>query len=174
MIIRREFPGLDIMSFSSLGEAIDQSSPATKIVLLDYRLSGISGPAAVGLAQAHWTAANIVILTSEDPATVEKALVDQPNVRIVSKSQPPSELVSVIRQALADPAWQGSKPARALSVRQLEMLRYLREGHSNKAIAKLSALSEFTVRGHLQQIYKLLGASNRTSAVYLAEKAGLI
>jgi DNA-binding NarL/FixJ family response regulator len=35
-------------------------------------------------------------------------------------------------------------------------------------------LSEFTVRGHVQQILKLTGATNRTNAVFLAEQAGLI
>ncbi|WP_442789674.1 response regulator transcription factor [Novosphingobium sp. SL115] len=67
-----------------------------------------------------------------------------------------------------------TQAAAGLSNRQLEILRHIREGHSNKSIARLVGLSEYTVRGHVQRILKVTGAINRTSAVFLAEQAGLL
>jgi two-component system, NarL family, nitrate/nitrite response regulator NarL len=61
-----------------------------------------------------------------------------------------------------------------LSVRELEVLRYLAEGLANKEIARTMAISEHTVKFHINAILGKLGAQSRTEAVVKATRAGLI
>ena len=53
---------------------------------------------------------------------------------------------------------------RALSAREADILRWLREGKRNGEIALILGISALTVKNHLQRIYKLLGVRNRTEA----------
>ena len=100
----------------------------------------------------------MAILKSEAPERLIGAIRDLvTNVRGTAKLSPEG-------QALAD---------RPLTGRQLEVLRQLGEGHSNKAIANRMGISEFTVRGHVQLILKLLKVSSRAQAVFAAHKAGI-
>ncbi|UUZ55510.1 helix-turn-helix transcriptional regulator [Massilia sp. H-1] len=55
--------------------------------------------------------------------------------------------------------------ARALSGREHDILRCLREGKKNAEIGAILGISALTVKNHLQRIYPLLGARNRTEAV---------
>ncbi|MCC7701281.1 helix-turn-helix transcriptional regulator [Janthinobacterium sp. GW460P] len=59
----------------------------------------------------------------------------------------------------------GPGATRAASVRELEVLHWVREGKSNDEVGQILGISGTTVKSHLQRIYKLLGVSNRTQAV---------
>lgn len=66
----------------------------------------------------------------------------------------------------------GAAPARAvppatrdLSLRETQVLRWLREGKSNDEIGQILGISALTVKNHLQRLYRVLGASNRAHAV---------
>ncbi|NBV18203.1 LuxR C-terminal-related transcriptional regulator [Janthinobacterium sp.] len=61
------------------------------------------------------------------------------------------------------PALAGA--ARAASPRELEVLRWVSMGKSNEEVGQILGISGWTVKSHLQRIYKLLGVSNRTQAV---------
>ncbi len=61
-----------------------------------------------------------------------------------------------------------------LSSRELEVLRYLAEGLSNKEIARKMAISENTIKFHVNAILGKLGAQSRTEAVVRATRAGLV
>ena len=63
---------------------------------------------------------------------------------------------------------------RKLSAREVEIMHWLREGRSNAQIALILGLSALTVKNHLQRIYRLLGAGNRTQAVTRSVALGLI
>jgi len=82
-----------------------------------------------------------------------------------------------------DPAVQGTRNALApgpptrmsrLSNRELQVLRLLGRGQSNKVIARELFLSENTIETHLRRIYEKLGTHNRTEAAALAREAGAI
>ncbi len=60
---------------------------------------------------------------------------------------------------------------RQLTPRQYEVFNLIRQGDSNKIIAYKLGISECTVKVHVKKIMKLLGATNRTQAVFLAQKA---
>jgi DNA-binding NarL/FixJ family response regulator len=72
------------------------------------------------------------------------------------------------------PVTTGEPLVEALSARELEVLRGLAEGLSNKLIARQLAISEHTVKFHVNQILGKLGAQSRTEAVVRATRAGLI
>jgi DNA-binding NarL/FixJ family response regulator len=73
----------------------------------------------------------------------------------------------------ADPA-QAAGLAEALTPRELEVLQLLAEGLANKAIAQRLAISEHTVKFHVNAIMSKLGAQSRTAAVVQATRLGLI
>jgi DNA-binding NarL/FixJ family response regulator len=64
--------------------------------------------------------------------------------------------------------------SRALSPREVELLRIMAHGHTNEQIAKELLLSTSTVKNHVGRILSKLGASDRTQAVVMAIEMGLI
>jgi HD-GYP domain-containing protein (c-di-GMP phosphodiesterase class II) len=68
----------------------------------------------------------------------------------------------------------GSRPTQTVSGREVEVLRELAKGQTNKQIAKVLFISENTVERHLDNIYSKLGVSSRTSAVVWAVQEGLV
>jgi DNA-binding NarL/FixJ family response regulator len=61
-----------------------------------------------------------------------------------------------------------------LTTREIEVLRDVAKGNSNKIIASRLAISEHTVKGHLKSILAKLDASDRTHAVTIALKRGFL
>lgn len=177
LLVRQRLPAAKIESFAGLGEAVDRGPQAPSIIVLDLNLKGISREPALTLIKAHWPHAQIIILTAEQDQAVLDAIRRAGIRQLVGKSDPPERLLEVLETVAAemssDPA--DDRPSIApLSRRQIEVLRHLRQGLPNKAIARLMGLSEFTVRGHVQQIIKATGATNRSHAVFLAVQAGLL
>lgn len=172
LIVKQNFPGATIADFAALGEAFDTYTSAPDVLLLDFNLKGVGGDAGIALARAHWPKTAIIVVTAEtDPCALER-IRTIPDVRLLLKTAPPDTLVDLIHGLV--PEENGAQTSLSLSPRQFEILGLMREGHSNKAIARLIGLSEFTVRGHVQRIFKVTGANNRTNAVFLAKQAGLI
>ena len=71
-------------------------------------------------------------------------------------------------------AERSERPAEPLSPREMELLRYLAEGYTNKEIARVMVLAEDTVKKGVQSLIAKLGAADRTHAVVLALRSGLI
>ncbi|HEX5689637.1 MAG TPA: response regulator transcription factor [Roseiflexaceae bacterium] len=65
-------------------------------------------------------------------------------------------------------------PPASLTERELEVIRLLAQGHSNRAIGEQIAISESTVKFHVRNIMRKLGANHRTEIVYTAGKLGLV
>jgi DNA-binding NarL/FixJ family response regulator len=59
-----------------------------------------------------------------------------------------------------------------LTLRQLEALKLLGEGYTNKEIARALAISERTAKAHVRAVFEALGVDNRTQAVVAAQRAG--
>ncbi|HEX4744903.1 MAG TPA: LuxR C-terminal-related transcriptional regulator [Candidatus Limnocylindria bacterium] len=78
------------------------------------------------------------------------------------------------RAADGTAAERPERPAGALSPREMELLRYLAEGYTNKEIARVMVLAEDTVKKGVQSLIAKLGAADRTHAVVLALRSGLI
>ena len=101
----------------------------------------------------------------------------------VLKSMPPKELVEVIRHVHAGkkciPAEVAAQLAEyfgddALTEREVDVLRHIATGNRNRKIAERLFISEETVKVHVKHIMEKLGASDRTQAVAIAVRRGII
>lgn len=173
LIIRQSFPGARFASFAALGTALEWNGAIPDVVLLDINLQGISGIEAVPMLRLRWPGCRIVFVTSEQDQTVLARAMASGVEALVAKSESPERLVSVLRRQVHGIQHEptGSPD---FSPRQVEVLKLLSEGQSNKAIGRTLGLSEFTVRGHVQLILKSLGVTNRTAAVFRAREVGLL
>jgi DNA-binding NarL/FixJ family response regulator len=122
-----------------------------------------------------------------------RATIEQGAMGFVPKSSTPEILIQALRLILAHgvylplSALDSEEPLgdavevtgnpdtilRNLSPRQVEVLRCVIRGDSNKLIARKLSLSESTVKQHLSAVLRTVGARNRTEAVYAAAKLGL-
>lgn len=163
---------------------------APDVVLMDLRFggggrSGIDGVEAVRRLAAGVPATAVVMLTSySGRADVVRAL--EAGARgYVLKAGPPDELFRAVRGAAAGalglaPEVVGELVShvpsgeRELSGREVEVVRLLADGLSNRSIAEALFLSEATVKTHLVRVYRKLGADNRAAAVSEAVRRGLL
>jgi DNA-binding NarL/FixJ family response regulator len=65
-------------------------------------------------------------------------------------------------------------PPQVLTDRQMDVLRLLADGHANKQIARTLDIAEKTVKAHVSAIFRFLNVDNRTQAVTVAHKSGLL
>lgn len=165
-------------------EAIEQyRSHKPDVTLMDLRLPDLSGVDAMIAIRAEFPEARIVILTTfEGDVEIQRALEAGARGYLL-KNMPPGEIVQVIRQVHA-----GKKrvpPAIAaqiaehmsdenLTVREVEVLRHVSGGNRNRDIAKLLYISEETVKVHIKHIMDKLGANDRTQAIAIAVRRGII
>ena len=87
---------------------------------------------------------------------------------------PPSILEHANSGLFGDQSRDGKGKGKTLTPRQSEVLSYVAEGMSNKQIAYKMGVSEATVKLHINALLRAVGATNRTQAVIIAQKMGLI
>lgn len=166
------------------GEAIAQfRTHRPDITLMDIQLPGINGTDALISIRGEFPSARIVILTSSDKdAEINRAL-RAGACGYALKSMPKAELLNLIRSVHSGrrhiPADVASRLAEhlgedSLTARELEVLRLIRDGHRNKQIADVLAISETTVNFHIKNIVGKLGANDRTHAVTIAIRRGML
>ncbi len=177
LLLRQRLASVNVHSFSGLGEAFDSCAATPAIIVLDLNLKGLSGQAALPLVRLRWAEARIIILTAEQDQAILASIERAGIAALIRKSDSAEQLLKVVGAITAGLAAGSSGGARAiepLSRRQIEVLQHLRHGLTNKAIARILNLSEYTVRGHVQQIIKATGATNRSHAVFIAIQAGIL
>lgn len=153
------------------------------ITLLDLRLPDMSGIDVMIAIRTEFPEARIIMLTTfEGDVEIQRALQSGARAYIL-KSTPPKELVDVIRKVHA-----GKKPIPAeiaahlaehygddpLTEREIEVLRQVAEGNRNRDIANKLFISEETVKVHIKHLMDKLGASDRTEAVAIGVRRGII
>jgi len=176
---------MDLVSQAATGrEAIQQYRELQPdVTLMDLRLPDLSGIDAMIAIRADFPEARIVMLTTfEGDVEIQRAL--QAGARgYLLKSTPPSELVQAIRQVHAGKKRVPASVAAALAehmglesltAREVEVLRQVAEGNRNRDIADRLFISEETVKVHVKHIMEKLGASDRTQAISIAVRRGII
>jgi len=163
------------------------------IILLDLNLSGIDGVTLMREVLAAQPRARIITLTVHNDDALIAAAVQAGAVGYVHKQSRAADFLQAIHRVAAggvaiDPlvAQQvlseyrklltEAKPSLAndLTPRDLTILRYLSEGHSNREIGALLGLSEQTIKNTLSILYQKLGVINRAEAVMVAMRRNLI
>src|SRR6266704_3365655 len=153
------------------------------VTLMDLRLPDISGVDSLMAIRADAPDARIIMLsTFEGDVEIQRAL--QAGARAyMLKSMPPKELVDVIRQVHAGKKRIPTEIAthlaehlsdEALTDREIDVLKHIGGGNRNRDIAERLFISEETVKVHIKHIMEKLGASDRTQAVAIAVRRGII
>jgi DNA-binding NarL/FixJ family response regulator len=153
------------------------------VTLMDVRLQGSNGTDALIAIREEFPHARIVMLTTSDSdGEIHRALRAGAAAYLL-KSTPKSELVTVIRSVHEGrrhvPPEVAARLAEHLgdddlTPRELEVLRLIRDGNRNKEIAGQLAISETTVNFHIKNLVDKLGANDRTHAVTIAVRRGLL
>jgi DNA-binding NarL/FixJ family response regulator len=180
----------EFVEAADAGAALEQvaDDPQIELVLLDLAMPGTDGWTAFrALRERHPTVPVVIVSASEDPADMRRAL-DGGAAGFVPKSASPEVLRRALDLVIAGgvyvpvaalaPSDAGS-PARRreraseLTARQLDVLRLLSRGLTNREIAGVLGIAEGTVKTHVRTLFEVLDVSNRTEAVLAMRELGL-
>jgi len=178
-------PGMSVVAEASTGyegvEMFRKHKP--DVTLMDLRLPDISGIDALAAIRMEFRDARIVILTTfEGDVEVQRALKAGASGYVL-KSMRRKELVEVIRRVasgrkVVDPEMAAQMSSylgdQMLTEREIEVLERIPAGMRNRDIADQLFISEETVKVHVRHILEKLGASDRTQAVTIAVRRGII
>ncbi|MEP7054429.1 MAG: response regulator transcription factor [Actinomycetota bacterium] len=180
----------DVIEAASIAEARARAaSGARDVCVLDLGLPDGSGLELLAdLRAAGWTKL-IVLSAADDPYSVRSAFVAGAQGYLL-KSASPHVVVDGVRRVLdggvyADPSVASLLAAglrggpvgegiNELSGREVEVLKLVADGQSNKQVGELLGLSALTVKSHLARIARKLGTGDRAEMVALAMRAGVI
>jgi DNA-binding NarL/FixJ family response regulator len=153
------------------------------VTLMDLRLPDKSGIDAMIAVRAEFPEARVIMLTTfEGDVEIQRALEAGARGYLL-KSMPPKDLVEVIRQVHAGkkrvPPQLATRLAEHMSdenltPREIEVLSHIAGGNRNRDIAEKLFITEETVKVHIKHIMEKLGASDRTQAVAIGVRRGII
>lgn len=183
-IINRQ-PDMSLVAEISSGkEAIERFRELQPdIVLMDLRLPDISGIEAMIAIRSEFPDARVIILTtSSGDVEIQRALKAGARAYLL-KSMAPEEMPATIRQVHSGKKCVSPEIAAGvaehlsdeyLSDREVEILLYAAEGNRNQDIAEKLFIGMETVKAHMKHILEKLGATDRTQAVAIAVRRGII
>jgi DNA-binding NarL/FixJ family response regulator len=182
--------------FSVLGQASDGAEAVRlaealrpDVILMDLRMPGLDGVAAITELARRGVAARVLVLTTYDTDSDVLAAVEAGATGYLLKDAPRAELVRAVRaaangEAVLAPSVAARLMSRVrtpdvtveepLSARELEVLELVAAGNTNREAAARLFISEATVKTHLLHIYEKLGVSDRAAAVAEAFNRGLL
>ena len=153
------------------------------ITLMDLRLPGTNGTDTLIAIRGEFSQARVIMLTTSDgDADIQRAMRSGASAYML-KSMPKNELLAVIRSVHAGrrhvPPEVAARLAEhlgddELTTRELQVLRLIRDGYRNKQIADQLSISETTVNFHIKNLVDKLQANDRTHAVTIALRRGLL
>lgn len=153
------------------------------ITLMDVRLPGTNGTDALIAIRGEFPQARIIMLSSSDAdGEIQRAMRSGASAYML-KSMPKNDLLAVIRVVHAGrrhvPPEVAARLAEhlgeeELTSRELDVIRLIRDGYRNKQIADKLAIAETTVNFHIKNLVGKLGANDRTHAVAIAIRRGLL
>ncbi len=153
------------------------------VTLMDLRMPDMNGIDAIARIRAEFPAARVIVLTTYEgdaqafgalkagaygyllKSSLKRDLLDAIRAVHGGKRRLPPEIAAEIATHVTDDA---------LSGRELAVLRAVAEGKSNKLIAAELQISEHTVKSHMKSIFPKLNATDRTHAIVIALKRGII
>lgn len=166
------------------GEAIDEfRRHRPDITLMDLRLPGSNGTEALIAIRREFPDARIIMLSSSDSDGEIQRALRSGAFGYVLKSMPFDDLLAVIRSVHSGKRHVPPEVAARLAEhlgeedltpREMEVLQLIRDGFKNKQIASELSISENTVNFHIKNIVDKLGANDRTHAVTIAVRRGLL
>ena len=189
--------GVEVVASVGTGEeGIKQAlALAPDLILLDIKMPGMNGIEALERLKASNVKSSILMLTmSRDDSDLRAALRGGANGYLL-KDMNPEDLVPALEATLrgdnvvakemvgtlarivqgqtSEPARRTAAPLSDLTPRELEILRHVAEGKSNKMIARALSITDGTVKLHVKAILRKLGVHSRVEAAVIAVEQGL-
>ncbi|MEM9954054.1 MAG: response regulator transcription factor [Chloroflexota bacterium] len=176
-------------------ELVEKHHP--NIVLMDLKMSGMNGIHATRHIRAHHPDVFVLVLTTYDADEWVFDAIRSGASGYLLKNTPPKDLIKSVKQVVngenpVDPNVAGTlfkhinqsastlpsitadTKIDDLSDRELEVLRLMAKGLSNRDIAKQLFLSEGTIRNYVSNVFSKLNVSDRTQASLIAVRYGLV
>jgi DNA-binding NarL/FixJ family response regulator len=153
------------------------------VTLMDLRLPDMNGISALAAIRTHFPEARVIMLTTfEGDVEIQRALLAGARGYLL-KSTPREELVEVIRTVHSGRKHLPNEVAQSLAEhissdslteREIEVLQQIAKGERNRDIGERLSISEETVKVHIKHIMDKLGAKDRTQAVAIGIRRGVI
>ncbi len=178
------------------GLKIAAQHPELDLALLDLNMPGSEGPISIRFFHRHHPHIPIVVVSGEESRGYMEKVMNYGAMGFVCKSSTAAVMQSALNLVLSGGVYVPPEMLRHHSViteepetvdrrsmrtneygltgRQMEVLRHLAAGMSNKEIAEAVHLAEGTVKIHVAAVYQTLRVGNRLEAVRAAEKLGLL
>src|SRR3989338_3919481 len=178
------------------GLKVAAQHPELDLALLDLNMPGSEGPISIRFFHRHYPHIPIVVVSGEEGRGYMEKVMNYGAMGFVCKSSTAAVMLSALNLVLSGGVYVPPEMLRQHSViieepeitdrrslrtneygltsRQMEVLRYMAAGMSNKEIAEAVHLAEGTVKIHVAAVYQTLRVSNRMEAVRAAEKLGLL
>ncbi|MEU4514234.1 response regulator transcription factor [Nonomuraea wenchangensis] len=178
--------------FEVLGEAGDGAQAVElartldpDVILMDLRMPGTDGVTAIKRLAELGIGARVLVLTTYDTDRDVLPAIEAGATGYLLKDTGRDELTRAVRtaargEAVLSPSvatrllGQVRTPADPLSARELEILRLIADGATNREAAARLFISEATVKSHVLHIYAKLGVNDRAAAVATAFRRGLL
>jgi DNA-binding NarL/FixJ family response regulator len=183
-IIQGEKDMIVVGEASNGREAIEVfRSKRPDVTLMDLQMPDLNGIAAIATIRQEHPQARIIVLTTYEGDVLTRRALKAGATGYILKDMIRTELLEAIRAVHLGLKYIPQKIAAELaehyseddlSEREIEVLREVARGTSNKIIASHLSISEATVKAHMQNILLKLGASDRTHAVSIATTRGFL
>ncbi|MFD8420400.1 response regulator [Streptomyces sp. NPDC059466] len=181
--------------FTVLGEAADGVAALAlaqaldpDVVLMDLRMPGGNGVAAIAELTRRGARARILVLTTYDTDSDTLPAIEAGATGYLLKDAPRDELFTAVRAAaegrtvlspavasrLVSAVRTPTASQDSLSGREREVLALVAKGTSNREIARALFISEATVKTHLTHLYAKLGVNDRAAAVAVGYERGIL
>ena len=192
--LNETFPGSIVMAYSSLEESlscfngsnVSHEPEGVWWVLMDLGLKGITGLAAIRVILSVEAKIKLITVSGNDDELQVGACFGCGATAFISKGAPVTESMTLIKTLvnnqqpksrwLSANGYCNVKNIRQIQLtdRQIQVLSMICEGKTNKDIAQALGITEITAKSHVGGIFKELRVINRTQAVLVAQKLGIV
>ncbi len=162
-----------------------ESDAPYDLILLDYNMPGMNGLEGLRAAIALKDGQRVALISGEATRQIAEDALEAGAAGFVPKSLPAKSLVNAVKFMAMGEQYAPidfmtaveevptNALAEKLTPRELQVLKGLTEGKSNKEIARDLDITEPTIKLHVKTLYRKVGAANRTQAALIAREAGL-